>query len=277
MFGDNVKVVSSTSITFTTPAFSVGAADVEVRNPDNGTATDPSALTYTLGTGPINYIQRADAATGSAASTVPTSPMANPQTKGNTNIIVIGWGDVLSQVASVTDTEGNTYQAALPTVNGSDTSQTIYYAKNIKGDNPSCAPTCNTITVTFNRGAKSPDVRALEYSGLDPNNPLDTGASNSGSGTTADTLVCSTTSASEVIVAGATVDSFERPPAPVTRLLITLSTAITLSSRLRRQLAAAKQRLSCRKLGDTVGCLQGWSCGGRQLTALLPTRQPVRR
>ena len=213
LFGDNV-VVSPTSITFTTPAIAVGAADVEVRNPDGGNATDPSALTYTLGTGAINFIQRADAATGSATSMAP-GQMANPQTKGDTNIVVIGWGDVAHSVASVTDTEGNVYQATIPTVNGSDTSQTIYYAKSIKGDNPSCAPACNTITVTFNGAAKSPDARFLEYSGLDPNNPLDTGASNSGTGTTADTLTCATTSASEVIVAGATVDSFVTAAGPL--------------------------------------------------------------
>jgi hypothetical protein len=205
-FGDNVKVLSSTSITFTTPALPVGVADLEVRNPDGGTATDSGALTYTLGTGPINYIQRTDAATGSTSSTV-FSQMTNPQGKGNTNIIVIGWGDTVSQVSSVTDTEGNTYQQALSTIVGSKTSQTVYYAKNILGDNATCAPTCNTITVNFSRGAASPDVRYLEYSGLDPNAPLDTGMSNAGNGTLADTGICSTTGTSELIVAAATVDT----------------------------------------------------------------------
>lgn len=209
-FGDHVQVLNSTSITFTTPAFPAGtAADVTVVNPDTGSATDPGALTYTLGTGPINYIQRTDGATGSSANFV-KSAMMNPQTAGNTNIIVIGWGNTnANMVSTVTDTNGNTYQQAISTVVGSDTSQTIYYAKNIKGDPNTCAPNCNSITVNFNGGAPSPDVRYLEYSGLDPVSPLDStaSASNSGNGTLADTGICSTTSASELIVAAATVDN----------------------------------------------------------------------
>jgi hypothetical protein len=205
VFGDNPVVVSSTTITFTTPALSVGAADVEVRNPDGGTATDGGALTYTLGTGPINYIQRADAATGSSAQTVPAT-MTTPQGKGNLNAVIIGWSNS-AVVSSVTDTEGNTYQPALPVINGTSLSQVIYYAKNIVGDNVNCAPNCNTITVNFNTGASAPDLRVLEYSGLDPNNPLDQVAGNAGSGPTADTGACSNTKASELIVAGATVGS----------------------------------------------------------------------
>ena len=100
------------TITITTPAFSTGTEDVAVNNPDGGTATDPGALTYTLGTGPINYIQRGDAATGSSAQTIPV-PMTNPQEKGNLNVVIIGWGDTSSLVSSVTDTEGNSYQQAL--------------------------------------------------------------------------------------------------------------------------------------------------------------------
>jgi len=202
LFGDNVVVVNSTTITITTPALPTGAADVTVNNPGgNGSATDPGALTYTLGTGAINYIQRTDAATGST-SKVPSSQFANPEGKGDLNVIIIGWSDTSSLVSSVTDTEGNTYQQALPVINGTSLSQVVYYAKNILGD----GVTPNTITVTFNQSAEAPDLRMLEYSGLDPNNPLDTGvASAAGNGTLADTGPCSTTSAVELIVAAATV------------------------------------------------------------------------
>ncbi len=41
-----------------------------------------------------------------------------------------------------------------------------YYANKIAGGS-------NTVTVTFNHKAAYPDVRALEYSGLDPTAPLD--------------------------------------------------------------------------------------------------------
>ena len=66
-YADNVMVKSPTTITITTPALPTGPQDVTVINPDsNGSATDSGALTYALGNGPINYIQRTDAATGSS-------------------------------------------------------------------------------------------------------------------------------------------------------------------------------------------------------------------
>lgn len=203
-FGDNVKVVSGSTITITSPAFPAGTtADVTVNNPDGGTATDSGALTYTLGAGPINYIQRADAATGSSAASVPEQ-MTNPEGQGDLNVIVVGWGDTSTQVSSVSDTEGNTYVQALPVIQGTSLSQVIYYAKNIKGDG---AGTPNTITVTFTGAASSPDVRYLEYAGLDINSPLDQGVSNFGNGSLADTGICTTTSPVELIVAAATVSS----------------------------------------------------------------------
>ena len=208
-FGDNVKVLSSTSITFTTPALSVGVADLEVKNPDGGNTTDSGALTYALGTGPINFIQRGDAATGISAQTIPV-PMTNPQGKGNLNVVIAGWSDTSAQISTITDTEGNTYVMALPVIQGTSLSQVIYYAKNIKGD----GATANTITVKFSGSAASPDIRVLEYSGPDPSNPLDTGMSNAGNGALADTGVCTTTSATEVIVAAATVGTLVSAAGP---------------------------------------------------------------
>jgi len=206
VFGDNIVVNNSTTITINAPAFSTGPENVMVNNPDGGSATDAGALTYTLGTGAINYLQRADAATGSTAQTVP-APMTNPQGKGNLNVVIIGWSDTSSLVTSVTDTEGNPYVQALPIVNGTSLSQVVYYAKNLVGDNVSCTPNCNTITVNFSRSASSPDVRVVEYSGLDVNSPLDAAVANFGNGTLADTGPCITASAVEVIVAAATVTS----------------------------------------------------------------------
>jgi hypothetical protein len=205
LFGDNVKVLSSTTITITSPAFSTGPEDVTVNNPDGGSAVDPGALTYALGTGPINYIQRGDAASGRFSTTTVPIPMTNDQGKGDLNLVIVGWSNTSSLVSSVTDTEGNTYQQALPTVSGAGLSQVVYYAKNIKGDGNSATP--NTITVNMSADTPSVDIRVLEYSGLDPNNPLDQGVSNAGSGSPADSGACLTTSAVELIVAGTTVSS----------------------------------------------------------------------
>ena len=53
--------------------------------------------------------------------------------------------------------------------------QAIYYAKNI-------AAGSNTVTVKFNQAAVFPDVRILEYSGLDTSDPLDVTAGAVGTG-----------------------------------------------------------------------------------------------
>jgi len=80
-----------------------------------------------------------------------------------------------------TDSAGNTYQLAVPTATGSGISQAIYYAPNIKA----AAAGTNTVTATFDAPTLYVDLRALEYSGLDPVNPFDVGASASGTGTSA--------------------------------------------------------------------------------------------
>ena len=198
----DVVVQDSLTITGNTPGLPVGAADVKVKNPDGGNATKTGAFAYAVGTGPINYIQRGGTATASTTATV-VGLIPNLQQAGNLNVVIIGWSDIAATVSSVTDTEGNTYVAALPVVNGTGVSQVIYYAKNIVGD----AITPNQISVTFSQAAVAPDVRILEYSGLDITSPLDTAAGAAGIGTLADTGACTTTSPIEVIVAGATVDS----------------------------------------------------------------------
>ncbi len=193
-------VVAPTSITATTPALPVGTADVTVTNPDGGSITAPDVFTYALGTGPINYIQGASAATGGSLTVVPVT-MSKVQTAGNLNVVIIGWNDTTTTVSSVTDTENNTYTIAAPLVTGTGLSQIIYYAKNIAGE----ASNPNEVTVTFSGAAPAPDVRVLEYKGLDITNPLDTTAGNFGATSPADSGACTTTTPTELVVAGATV------------------------------------------------------------------------
>jgi IPT/TIG domain-containing protein len=193
-------VVAPTSITATTPGLPVGTADVTVTNPDGGTVTGSNVFTYVLGTGPINYIQGAAAATGGTLTAVPTT-LPKPQAAGNLNVVIVGWNDTAATVSSVVDTEGNTYGVAASPLAGTGLSQVIYYAKNIAGD----AGTPNQVTVTFNQAAQAPDVRVLEYKGLDIANPVDVTAGAVGSSNLADSGVCATTTPVELIVAGATV------------------------------------------------------------------------
>ena len=81
---------------------------------------------------------------------------------------------------------------------GGAISQSIYYVPNIKGG-------ANTVTVTFNQSAASPDIRVLEYSGLNTASPLDATAVGSGNGTAASSGSASTTSANELIFGANTV------------------------------------------------------------------------
>ena len=200
----DVAVPDSTTITGNTPGLPVGPADVKITNPDNGTVSSPGGFTYTLGTGAINYIQHGSAVTNNPSATLAVT-MPDLQAAGNLNVAIVGWADATANVLSVTDSEGNTYAPALPLVTGTGLRQVIYYAKNIAGD----SSTPNQITVTFDQAALFPDVRVLEYSGLDTAGPLDATAvaGDAGSGTLADSGACTTTTPVELIVAGATVST----------------------------------------------------------------------
>ncbi len=127
------------------------------------------------------------------------------QTAGDTNILAIGWNNATSNITSVTDSAGNTYQLAVPTARGAGLSQAIYYAKNIKA----AAAGTNTVTVNFNTATPYVDVRALEYSGLDPVNPFDVGTSASGTSATANSGTVTTTAPGALIFgAGMTTGGF---------------------------------------------------------------------
>ena len=140
------------------------------------------------------------------------------QVAGDTNILVIGWNNATSNITSVTDSAGNVYQLAVPTVRGSGISQAIYYAKNIK----SAAAGTNTVTVTFNTATQYVDLRALEYSGLDLANPFDVGASASGTSNSANSGAVTTTAAHELIIgAGTTAGGFSAAGSGFTTRVIT--------------------------------------------------------
>jgi hypothetical protein len=114
---------------------------------------------------PINFVQVASATPSPSESKV-TVVYPQSQTQGDMNIVVVGWHDAVSTVKSVTDGLGNHYSLAIGPTTGNKLRQSIYYAPNILSG-------ANTVTVTFNRAAAKPDIRILEYSGLDPATPLD--------------------------------------------------------------------------------------------------------
>ena len=116
------------------------------------------------------------------------------QIAGDLNVVVVGWNDSTATVSTVTDTSGNIYTRAVgPTVQAGLASQSIYYAKNI------VAAWGNIVTVTFSTVAAYPDIRILEYSGADPNNPVDVTAASSGNSATSNSGSATTTNAAGLL------------------------------------------------------------------------------
>jgi hypothetical protein len=211
-----VTVVSSTSITATTAAHAAGAVSVSVTNTDaqSGSLTNGFTYTTTGGGGSIAFVQvKSTTPQTPTASVAVTYPLA--QTAGNLNIVVAGWSDATSTLTSLTDTRGNTYVQAGTTVTGTNIRQAIYYAKNIAGGS-------NTVTAVFNQAAAYPDVRVLEYSGLDTTSPLDVTSNAFGTSATANSGSATTTSPTELIFgAGNTANAFGAAGSGFTSRIIT--------------------------------------------------------
>ena len=161
------------------------------------------ATATTTGTtgGTIKFIQGNYAVPSSATTVTVTFKAA--QTAGNLNVVVVGWNDASTTVSSVTDTSGNTYVRAVGPTVGGGISQSIYYAKSIAG----AAANANIVTVTFSAAANAPDIRILEYSGLNTTAPLDVTAAASGRGTSVSSGSATTTSANELILGATTVSA----------------------------------------------------------------------
>jgi hypothetical protein len=198
---DLVSVQNSNTITCDVPANSAGAAAVVVTNPGGRTATLPGGFTYITGGG-ISFVQAQSQTPVSPSGSTAGATYALAQHAGDVNVVVISWADTTATVQSVTDSAGNTYVPALNPIANSKLSQAIYYAKNIKASGANS----NTVTVTFNASATTPDLRALEYAGIDTANPVDTAKSASSPviSTTADTGPFTTTFATDLVIAAVT-------------------------------------------------------------------------
>ena len=132
------------------------------------------ANTTLLASGPTFVQVKSATPQTPSGSVAVTYPLA--QTAGNLNVVVVGWNDTTSTVSMVSDSLGNNYVLAIGPTTGTGLRQSIYYATGIKAGS-------NTVTVRFNQAAVYVDIRVLEYSGLDPANPLDVRAGAAGSGT----------------------------------------------------------------------------------------------
>src|ERR1039458_10202848 len=134
------------------------------------------------------FVQRNYATPQSSTATVPVA-YTGPQTAGDLNVVVVGWNDTTATVQSVKDSAGNNYSLAIGPTSGTALRQSIYYAPSIVGGS-------NTVTVTFSQAAAFPDVRILEYEGV---NAVDVTAGASGSSTAANSGAATTTVANELV------------------------------------------------------------------------------
>jgi hypothetical protein len=116
-------------------------------------------------TASVSFVQLRAAIPQLPTSTVAVS-YSRPQIAGDLNIVVVGWNDTAAAVRSITDTQGNKYSLAVGPTKGTALTQCIYYAQNILGGR-------NRVIVKFDQAAISPDIRVLEYSGLDTVAPMD--------------------------------------------------------------------------------------------------------
>jgi hypothetical protein len=152
----------------------------------------------------ISYVQ-GNYATPQTPQTQVSVKFPAAQAPGDVNVVVVGWNDSTAVVNAVTDSSGNTYSLAVgPTVLNGSLSQSIYYATNIMG----CGAGANIVTVTFSVAAAYPDIRILEYNGINANNPVDVSVANSGRSRSGKSGSVTTTNADDLLFAADIVGTF---------------------------------------------------------------------
>jgi chitodextrinase len=189
---------SDTGLTVNTSySYRVRATDAagNLSNYSNTASATTSGIT-------ISYVQ-SNYATPQTSSTSVNVAFPAAQRAGDLNVVAVAWYSSTS-VRAITDSKGNTYALAIgPTTSSSGGTQSIYYAKNIAA----AAAGANTVIVTFSGASAYPDVRAVEYSGADPTNPLDVAVAGTGNTATTNSGSTTTSSASDLLFAANYVDT----------------------------------------------------------------------
>jgi chitodextrinase len=162
-----------------------------------------TATTQTATATTITFVQGASATPQTPSATVSVT-YTGTQTAGNLNVVVVGWNDSTTTVSSVTDTKGNVYTPAVgpTTISGVET-QSIYYAKNIRA----ATAGANAVKVTYSAAAAYPDIRILEYSGADPNTPVDVVSASTGNSASSTSAAVTTTNANDLLFGANLVQS----------------------------------------------------------------------
>ena len=148
----------------------------------------PSALPVQAATPAFRQARGAEIGSGTVASVGLTS--AN--VAGNLIVVQVIWSN--SGAVTLSDTRGNTYVAATPrTTWSSGWSAQAFYTKDI-------AAGANSVSATFSTPINSFGiVQVHEYSGIDEANPFDGATIRTGTGTTMNSGVVTTTNANELL------------------------------------------------------------------------------
>ena len=155
-----------------------------------------ASATTSSATTTITYVQGNYAAPPSQSTVSVTYSSA--QVSGDLNVVAVAWNNSTTALSSITDTSGNVYMlAGTPAVISGTGTQSIYYAKNIRD----AAAGANTVTVTFVGSVPYPDIRIAEYTGADPNNPVDVTVAATGDSATSNSGSLTTTNATDLLYA----------------------------------------------------------------------------
>ena len=216
------QVGTTTATTYADPGLLAGTTYVyRVRATDaagNLSGYSGTASATTAAAPPVIAFVQVAAATPQTPQTSVAVRYAAAQVAGDLNVVVVGWNDSTATVTSVVDGSGNTYVKAVgPTIVSGRLTQSIYYARNIAA----AAAGANTVTVGFSVAALYVDVRILEYSGIDPANPVDVTAAASGTSTAADSGAATTTNAYDLIFGAATTTTGARAGTGFTSRIVT--------------------------------------------------------
>ena len=130
-----------------------------------------------------------------------------PQTAGNVNLVVVSWSSGTNDVASVTDTAGNTYTKVPLLISGAY-SLRLFYAQNI------VASASNRVTASFAQAMPFPKLRISEYAGLATANLYERGVTSAGTGTTQMAGPVTTTTPHALLFAPDVYNGSSMPVAP---------------------------------------------------------------
>jgi hypothetical protein len=135
-------------------------------------------------------------ATWTALTDLETSvdvPLNAPGIACDLDVVFVGWGHAFGGIAEVSDDVGSAYTQV-----SQDSYQAVYYAAGI-------AAGANTIHVRFNGDTDAPDVRVLEFTGIDAVHPVDGATQASGAGPTMGTAGLATKHGYDLLVGGTSV------------------------------------------------------------------------